>query len=64
MYTIITEPIYSFLKKNIEFDWTLKQSDFINNLKIMLISSLGLIFIDYLKDADLIILAIDISLEG
>ena len=56
--------MYSFLKKEVKFDWSLKQFEAMKILKLKLISPSAFIFIDYSKNADSIIFAIDANLDG
>ncbi len=60
----VASPIYHLFKNNIPFAWGKEQVEAMDLLKLELTSPPALVSLDYSKDADEIILAVDASLEG
>lgn len=62
-FAIVAEPIYKLLKKDAEFRWNQEQTLAMDRLKLALITAPALITIDYSKRAEIIILAMNASLQ-
>lgn len=59
----VAAPIYSLFKKNAIFEFEKEQTEVMDLLKLTLIIPLPLVFMNYIKGASDIILAIDASLD-
>ena len=63
-FSIVAQPLYNLLRKNVEFVWTEDCSDAMEELKESLTNAPALSTLNYTEDAREIVLAVDASGEG
>ena len=63
-FSEMTEPLYSLLRKDVDWKWTTKQDLAMDHIKLALTSAPALVKVDYSENKGEIILAVDASLTG